>query len=105
MTIQEYRQFLNDGNKVECYGMSFRALDSDVVRILTEDCAYDIKLPSFKSLDTNLYLSDEMLSKEITKILVKKHETDKHCVVFQLDTRETKIKEEYNTIQAKMKLK
>ena len=33
MTIQQYREYLKQGNKVECYGMKFKMMENDYIVI------------------------------------------------------------------------
>lgn len=85
MTINQYRKHIKE-NPVQCFGMNFKMLEQDIVRIRTEKDTYEIKYTNFIDLNNSLSLSDKIKELEITDILVRKHELSPHTVVLVLDT-------------------
>lgn len=100
MTIQQYREYLKQGNKVECYGMKFKMMGNDYIvirnNINPNVVSENILINYNHFIDLEVQLSSSIKNLEIKKIRVLKDEYNPHLYVLELDTRDKKKKKEDN---------
>lgn len=100
MTIQQYREYLKQGNKVECYGMKFKMMENDYIvirnNINPNVVSENILINYNHFIDLEVQLSSSIKNLEIKKIRVLKDEYNPHVYVLELDTRDKKKKKEDN---------
>ena len=98
MTIQQYREYLKQGNKVECFGMKFKMMENDYVAIRNNInpnvVSENIIINYNHFIDLEVQISASIKNLEIKKIRVLKDEYNPHIYVLELDTRDKKKKKE-----------
>ena len=105
MTIKNLREYIAKEGKVPMYGMMFKLLDEDLVRIFISNNVFETTYKKFIDLSNNLGFSDNIWNKDITKMRIIKDEKLQHIMVLNIDTRieEIKPKKPESGIKAGMK--
>lgn len=105
MTIKNLREYIAKEGKVPMYGMMFKLLDEDLVRIFILNNVFETTYKKFIDLKNNLALSDSIFDKDITSMRIVKDDKLQHTMVLNIDTRiqEIKPKKPESGIKAGMK--
>jgi hypothetical protein len=92
MTIKNLREYIAKEGKIPMYGMMFKLLDEDLVRIFILNNVFETTYKKFIDLKNNLALSDSIFDKDITSMRIVKDDKLQHTMVLNIDTRIQEIK-------------
>lgn len=105
MTLKNLRSEITDRGEIPMYGMKFKLLDDDLVRILISNNKFEIKYNKFVS-KKDLGFADNIMNTELSKLTIEKDEKLPHKMILVIDLRPRKKinKIDNSGISAKMQL-
>ena len=104
MTLQNLKDEITEKGEIPMYGMKFRLLDDDLVRIFISNNKFEMRYDKFVST-SDLGFSTNIMKTELTKLTIEKDEKLPHKMILVIDLRPKKKKKVVDTgINARMKL-
>lgn len=104
MTLQNLKDEITKKGEIPMYGMKFRLLDDDLVRIFISNNKFEMRYDKFVST-SDLGFSTNIMKTELTKLTIEKDEKLPHKMILVIDLRPKKKKKVVDTgINARMKL-